>query len=250
MPATNAQPDPGRRFLVMGLPRSGTTYLMTLLNAHTRVFCSGEQFNPYAIVGLEGDRETGLDALTARDATPARHMDAFFEGHDSADLDRVGFKFMLGHNIWALNAILADPSLTLIHVHRTNKLAQISSLIKAADSKNWAQSKRTRDIDRKISVSPQRIVHRWHEFATIDRLFGQMFQTLPHRRISIEYREMFRTGFNGRICDFLGLPHDPAMKSPLVKQNPNSILERFENPDPIRRYFTRIGRTDWLEPEL
>ncbi|MGX0901644.1 LPS sulfotransferase NodH [Roseovarius sp. MBR-79] len=34
-----------RRFLIIGLPRSGTTYLMMLLNAHPAIHRSGEQFN-------------------------------------------------------------------------------------------------------------------------------------------------------------------------------------------------------------
>jgi hypothetical protein len=81
-------------------------------------------------------------------------------------------------------------------------------------------------------------------------LFSRMFDTLPHHRIALEYRDLFAPDFNRRICDFLEVDLDPRMKSPLVKQSTNTILDRFENPKAIQSYFTRIGREDWLEPEL
>lgn len=243
-------PKPGRRFVIMGLPRSGTTYLMTLLNAHARIHCSGEQFNPYAIVGIAGDTVVDPEVVLARDAKPVRFMEAFFADAALQDRDRVGLKFMIGHNVWALNAILADPSLTLIYVHRANKLAQVSSLIKAVETRKWAQDRADGHVARKIDATPQKISHRWHEYATTDRLFMHLFRTLPHRRLAVEYRGMFAPGFNDALCDFLGVAHDPDMKSPLIKQGSNDILDRFEHPGPIKRYFTKIGRPDWLDPEL
>lgn len=249
MPQIHDTPPPGRRFVIMGLPRSGTTYLMTLLNAHRRIRCSGEQFNPYAIVGVD-QKNRDRRQIWQRDSAPGYFMDAFFARHEASDLDRVGFKFMIGHNVWALNRILDDPGLTLIYVHRENKLAQISSLIKATQTRNWAQHRHDDHVTRKIDVIPTKISQYWHEFATTDRLYAHLFRTLPHRRMALEYREMFQPGFNDRLCDFLGVAPDPEMRSPLVKQGANDILERFEQPDLIARYFTEIGRADWLEPEL
>jgi LPS sulfotransferase NodH len=246
---TSSSSDIQRRFLIVGLPRSGTTYLMTLLNSHRGIYCSGEQFNPNAIVGI-GSSQRRYSEVLARDRTPLIFMQQFFERAKARDVARVGFKYMIGHNIRILQKLAEYPDIELIYVWRENRLAQISSLIKAAQSKRWAQTRPDAHIHKKITVDPRRISQRWHEFATFDHLFSCWLDTLPHRRITLEYRALFAPGFAQRISDFLELPADPKMKSPLVKQNPNAILERFENPGVIQHHFRQIGYEHWLEPEL
>jgi len=247
-PHSPQDPAP-RRFLIIGLPRSGTTYLMTLLNAHRAIACSGEQFNPYAIVGVVGqDRDAGR--LLARDRAPLVYMERFFEAAAADGATRVGFKYMLGHNVRILRRLADHPEIDLIYVWRENRLAQVASLIKAARSKRWAQTRDDAHVRARIRAGPREICHRWHEYATTDMLFGHWLRSLPHRRITLEYRDLFAEDFAARITGFLGVGPDPGMKSPLVKQNPNDVLARFENPEPIRRYFTEIGFARWLEPEL
>lgn len=241
---------PNNRFVILGLPRSGTTYLMTLLNAHPRIHCSGEQFNPYAIVGIH-DRVETLDQIVARDRAPLAFMNRFFARHDATgDYDRVGFKFMIGHNARLLRALATRPHLRLIYVHRENRLAQASSLVKALESQIWAQSHPDDHVSRKIEAGPRRISQIWHEYETYDTLFAPWFKALPHRKTVVEYRQMFKPDFNRRICRFLGVPEDPKMQSPLVKQSSNTVLDRFENPEKIEKYFTQLGLERWLEDEI
>lgn len=239
-----------RRFLIMGLPRSGTTYLMTLLNAHPQIHCSGEQFNPHAIVGIGGDCDDRLEAVTARDRDPVGFFERFFERHLAPGRALVGFKFMIGHNVALLDHIAAAPDIRLILVHRENRLAQVSSLIRALETREWARTHPPDAPPPPIRATPRQISHRWHEFATMDRLFRLWFDALPHARVALEYRELFAPGFEARICDFLGVAPDPSMKSPLVKQNANTILDRFEAPMPIRRYFVNLKLKHWLRAEL
>lgn len=239
---------PQRRFLVVGLPRSGTTYLATLLNSHRDILCSGELFNPQAIVSI-GGLDSDYEALLARDAMPLRFMAKFF-----ADVDpeprAVGFKYMIGHHVRLLRKLADDPDLALIYVWRENKLAQISSLIKAARSKAWAQKRENAHVQAKISVDVRNLTQRWHEYETYDYLFSQVFETLPNPRLKVEYRELFAADFNARIIEFLGVEPDLKMSSKLVKQSANTVLERFENPGPVERYFRLVGYERWLGAEL
>jgi LPS sulfotransferase NodH len=238
-----------RRFLIVGLPRSGTTYLMTLLNAHRDILCSGEQFNPYAIVGVNS-HDRAAAHLLMRDRSPLVFMERFFETAAQGGAARVGFKYMLGHNVRILKRLSDHADIDLIHVWRENRLAQAASLIKALRSKRWAQTRADGHVRARIRAGPRDICQHWHEAATLDTLFAHWLESLPNRRLTLEYREMFAPGFADRITGFLGVETDPAMKSPLVKQNPNAVLDRFESPEPIRRYFSEIGRGQWLEPEL
>jgi LPS sulfotransferase NodH len=238
------------KFVIMGLPRSGTTYLMTLLNAHKDVFCSGEQFNPHAIVGIKGDNRTELDEVLERDFAPIGHMERFFAENAGPENKRVGFKFMIGHNIKVLRYIAQETNLRLIYLHRDNKLAQISSLLKALETKKWAQVGPKPTDDVKIKAGVRKISQHWHEYETFDFLFESWFDYLPHRRIKLEYREMFLPDFNERICNFLGVETDPDMTSELTKQSDNTIIDRFTNKGDIRNYFTKLGLADWLTDEL
>ena len=52
----------------LGLPRSGTTYLMSLLNAHPDVICAGEHFNPHVSTG--NAPTTYLDQMIAEPFEP------------------------------------------------------------------------------------------------------------------------------------------------------------------------------------
>lgn len=238
-----------KRFVILGLPRSGSTYLMTLLNAHRDMVCSGEQFNPYGVIGVN-ERDDSHEAVLGRDKDPVGHMTAFFEREQAQNVTCAGFKYMIGHNIKILHELARDPDVTIIHIWRDNRLAQVSSLIKAIRSKNWAQTRSNEHIEQKIHVTPRDISHRWHEYATFDHLIGMWLKTLPNAHISYEYRDLFKPDFEQGICAYLGVPYTPSMQSPLVKQSHNAILDRFEDPNPIRYYFTQVGYAHWLENEL
>lgn len=240
------------KFLIIGLPRSGTTYLMTLLNAHARISCEGEHYNPYAVI--QGDYDESHEAVVGRDSDPVGHMEQFFAQPQAAGVTHAGFKFMIGHNVRVLQQLEQMPDVTLIYVWRENRLAQVSSLMRAARDQNWAetekQARKKRDPNLKIEANPRQISHRWHEYATFDHLFRGWLAAQPNPRFTVEYREMFQPGFKEKICAQLGVEVDPAMESPLVKQNPNTIADRFAEPGPIRYYFKKIGYGGWLDDEL
>lgn len=239
-----------KRFIILGLPRSGSTYLMTLLDAHRDVICSGEQFNPWAVVGQGKQEDSSHEAVLGRDSDPVGHMHAFFADAQAKGVACGGFKYMIGHNIEVLHELARDPNLSIIYLWRENRLAQVSSLIKAAHSKKWAQTKADGHVTRKIVATPRQISHRWHEYATFDHLISLWLAGLPNPKVTYEYREMFQDGFEQKICGFLDIPYRRGMKSPLVKQSVNTIDQRFESPRPIRYYFNQIGLGRWLEDEL
>jgi hypothetical protein len=126
----------------------------------------------------------------------------------------------------------------------------VSSLLKAGQSKKWTQTKVDDHVARKIHATPRQISHRWHEYATFDHLIAMWLEGLPNPKLTCEYREMFKPGFEEGACEFLGVPYREKLKSKLVKQSSNLVLERFEDPGPIRYYFNQVGLGHWLEDEL
>lgn len=238
------------RFLIIGLPRSGTTYLMSLLNSHPQITCAGEIFNPYGIVGVGEDYTDDQRTLGERDRAPRFFSKRYFDELAQSESRAVGYKYMIGHNIRVLTDLPEQPDLKLIYIHRRNKLAQVSSLIKADKTQRWAQENVDRHVRKKINVPPERISHYWHEFETQDFLFTQWFQTLQHQKMTLEYRDMFKPDFKAKVCDFLGVEPDFPVSSTLVKQGSNTILDRFENKAAIQDYFTNLGLVNWLDKEI
>lgn len=254
--ATINQPDEIVRFpaapagfAIIGLPRSGTTYLSTFLHSHPQIYCSGEEFNPYAVVAPSG-RDERHETILRRDRAPTAYLDRFFEKAAEPEITHQGFKLMLGHNLEALEYVAAHPELKIIYLWRDNRLAQAASMILAEKTKHWARLKFKPKTVTKIAASPRDISRRWHENAAQDFLFAQWLNSLPNARLVLEYRELFLPALNNRLCRFLNVDPFAPMSSPLRRQGPEDVLDRFEDPRPIKYYFTEIGRGDWLAPEL
>jgi hypothetical protein len=265
-----------KKFVIIGLPRTGTTYLFTLLNSHPQILCHGERFNVYRIIEShpEGERETtDRDALRARDMDPATFFDAGFDAaaYGRPEAEAAGFKVMLGQDPRVLfDVIPRRPDVALIYVRRDNKLAQVASHARAKQTKQWADTGApssapgARATVRRLlgrgrgdaagagllDMQPRRLFQLSNEAEILDRLFLTWLEQQPHPRLVLEYRELFAPGFEERICAFLGLPHVPGMASPLVKQNAATVLDRFRNRGAVRGFFSMIGRKDWLGREL
>lgn len=236
-------------FVIVGLPRSGTTYLSTFLHSHPQVYCSGEEFNPYARVTPFG-RDDQHETILERDRDPTEHIHSFFQIHAAPELTHQGFKLMLGHNLSALEYVAAHPDLKVIYLQRENRLAQAASMILAEQTRDWVRPKFRPKVIKKIAATPRDISRRWHENATQDYLFRHWLHSLPHARLVLEYRDLFAPTLGARLSTFLDMDPHSNMSSPLRRQGPNHVLDRFVDPDPIKYYFNQIGRADWLEPEL
>ena len=197
--------------------------------------------------------ERDAAAIEARDAAP----EAFFEaGFDAAAAGypgkrAVGYKFMIGHNPRLLREVIARrEDIALIHVHRENKLAQAASLLQAEATSQWALVGEPGAPQPMLPHRPLQLTGVINDNATRDFLFAEWLSQLPHRRLSVEYREMFLPGFEERLCDFLGVAYDPTMSSNLRKQGTNRVLDRFEHRKAIATFMRRIGHGDWLGEEL
>lgn len=278
-----------QEFVILGLPRSGTTYLTLLLNSHPEIQCHGEMFNPFSVIRIKPDRRDV--AVFERDARPIAAVNAFFDEAREGGFAVGGFKFMLGHNIAVLQHLAERDGLKIIHLRRPNRLAQASSMIKAAQTRAWAEreapphlsgvklaawhllrsarrsmavalGRRPRersvqeapdlDDEGRLTVGPRRISHLWHQNATLDFLAAQWLGTKDQDVMRLQYSEMFEPGFEDRICEFLGVAPSEEMYSNLRKQNANRVIDRF-NPkfrDVMGTYFSRINLGHWLEDEL
>lgn len=239
------------RFVLIGLPRSGTTWLQTMLNSDPRAWCRGEPFDAWQ-VDLNGRKTRALPDLVARDADPGDAFDAYLaeSSPDKGPLIAVGLKVLFQHHPALLQKVLPErPDLVLIHVMRENRLAQFASLRQAQISGRWTQ-KASAPPPEPITADPRWAAEATNEFATRDFLLGRYLDTLPHRKLTVTYTDLANRAALARISEALGLGPTPEWTSILHKQGANRVADRFTDPDAMRAYFEPTGRGHWLDPEL
>ena len=239
-------------FLIIGQPRSGTTYLQTLLNAHPEIHCRGELFDPWQIDD-DGTKTRGLDAVIARDAAPLAFLDARLAGADGGlpgGASLIGAKLLFQHHPRLLAEFIPQrPEVRLIHVRRENKLAQFASHRQVEQSGCWTSTTPGPPAPQ-IAAGPFWAASECNRLQNEDFLLAQWLEGLDNPLLSVTYRGLFAPGFVARVQEFLGVERPCALRSPLVKQGQDRILDRFVEADAIARYFRETGRGHWLEPEL
>ncbi|MGB3472581.1 MAG: sulfotransferase [Erythrobacter sp.] len=236
------------RFLIIGLPRSGSTYLATLVHSHSDAYCAGEIFNPFAIVGL-GWKETEPQKLVARDESPCTFLREFYEQHENRAA-AVGAKFMIGHHPEILSMIEREKDIKIIYIHRDNKLAQSASWFKALKTRQWAAIDSSVVNHEVLQAWPRELARQARDFDFSDYIFQNWLGRLQNEVLDVEYCDMFTEDFESKLCAFLDLTLRDRLTSSLVKQGQDDILERFEHKREIERYFRSIGKSDWLNPEI
>ena len=124
-----------KRFAIIGLARSGSSYLVSMLDSHPEIHCCGEIFNrdgvnlrwPKTLGGRQAGRaiESELEELRARDPQ------AFLERVFAIDFGKpvLGFKIFRNHNPPMLERIIADRDIAKIVLRRANGLARYASAV-------------------------------------------------------------------------------------------------------------------------
>lgn len=243
------------KFIVIGQPRTGTTYLITLLNSHENVLCENELFNPRGIVRTrKAANDLSNEGLIRREADPLLWAKEFFEQKRSGTYQAIGFNLMLGHAVEVFDGLVRD-GVKIIYLYRDNKLAQYLSWVKANSSKRWA----TTDSDaanaarrEALEFRPRDYLLRMNDLATSDLMFRQyVVPSLGERVLVSEYVQLFRPETVDTLCEFLGI-RKMTLTSDLKKQGADRIVDRIANRDrPFVRKFLDVAiKREWLEDEL
>lgn len=239
-----------RHFLIIGQPRSGTTYVQTLVNSSRRMICRGELFDPWQIDD-NGRKNRDLAAVRARDADPAGFLtDRLAAGNWADPPDWSGAKVLFQHHFALFRDVIpANPSWHVVHVRRANKLAQFASQLQVNASGEWTRVRGKGDAPR-IKCSPQWAMSETNRLANEDFLLSAWIDSLPNPVLRLEYDRINHRQTPQALIRFFGLSRFTRLHSPLVKQGQNRISERFENRQEIEEHFAAVGREDWLREEI
>jgi LPS sulfotransferase NodH len=239
-PAVEEFSAPWLRFVVLSLPRTGSTYLKTTMDQHPNVIANGEILNP----------KDGTWQLASRmDASCAELLrlayDDFPDKHQKTDIRAVGFKLHDWHTgrrcgrTDFFELLAADRGIRVLHLIRENLLEGLRSHEQAHRTGRWV-AYRPEHLDETaptVHLSPRLCVEffqRAKRFtAKVRAHFGE------DRVLPLTYERLLADpdGEFGRIHEFLGVPLRAVERSYLFKQEPRPLAVTVENFAELRTEF-------------
>lgn len=228
------------RFVILSAPRSGSTMLRTMLDAHPDVACHGELLNPGDVYGVSAKRRAEADPAwraslrRRRDADPVAFLDAF--AFEARGCSAVGFKLLEPHAFDpglapAVARLTADRALRVIALERRNLLARHVSELLHERGVHLAFCETERPPQHRVRVDPERFLadcraRAAQRDALRERLRGAWMRT--------SYEDLVgnRRAALARLFAFLGVaPQDVAPAT--VKVNGTDLAHIVENWDEI-----------------
>lgn len=236
------------RFAIVGLKRSGSSYLVNLLGGHPQIQCCGEIFNPDG-VNLRWPKEAGgrraareleseLEALRGTDPV------TFLERVYTTDFGRavVGFKIFKNHHPKMLTHILADRSIAKVVHLRTNVLARYASNLAARKSGNFG---RVGDKPQ-VEFNEEEFVAYQNEHAIFfDEVLRQLSAGDQRYYVS-RYDEINNPACVAGLLKFLSVtPELPAIPDQPPNRGSSDILSRFTNFKEVKAFLRAHDLTHW-----
>lgn len=242
-----------KRFAIIGLKRTGSSYLVNLLGSHPQIHCCGEIFNrdgvnlrwPKAMGGRPAGREieSELKELRARD--PQEFLARVF----AIDFGKpvLGFKIFRNHNRPMLERILEDRAIAKIVHRRENGLARYASALAAraaGDSGRHAEKPLV-----EFDATDFAAFHREHAtfFDETERRLaagGQPFHVSRYEELNVPSRLT-------AMLEFLRVaPELPPLQEPPPNRASSDVLSRFSNPHAAEAYLRDHGLMEWARETL
>ncbi|HWI26932.1 MAG TPA: hypothetical protein VN668_08165 [Stellaceae bacterium] len=246
-----------QRFVIVSLPRTGSTYLVDYLDAIDGVRCLSEIFHPNEIM-LRHHRTTdpALCDIPVRDADPLGYLRRLEQ--EIGGVGWFGFKHFPRHSLKLLQQLCADRSWRKIFLWRDNLLEQYLSFLLA--SAHFGRITWGRVPDREQVTIPTGVL--MDDFHTIERNYIMIEEALmlsdPADVFTLEYHDLGRVEVMRGLLRFLGLP-DRSIEGTLVETAGRSgsgelkfergpvAAERIANYDEICRALRHTRYRRWVE---
>lgn len=238
---------PARAALLLGAPHSGCDRLAEVLNRIGCAFFDGELLHPQGIGLAEGlpdpSASATLHAMRAKDAPwfarmmLARSYDA--SGRDLSTVPVRGFTLAPSHSAAALAWALAEPALRIVHVVRSNLLAEFADIL----------ASQAGDPAARLRFEPERF-GRFIEMR--QRYLQGLRQRLSQRNGDTVEVDGSRLNANtvAELSAFLTDADDTAdLVGEAARASALRVIDRFDNPEAVLPCLRALGRIGWAEAE-
>jgi hypothetical protein len=263
-PATQSKTQRIReRFVVLATPRTGSSSLVELMNAHPQLACMGELFNPKGTV-LRDMGMRNKKVLTEAGQTPLEFLNRVMSQLEADESCKpyFGFKMMLHHDPRVIDYVIDDDHWTPIVLERRNLMGQWTSMALAKKTGRWdvgAKGKSNNrmphvtgdedddeddydeddsadadsgEVARKVTFDAWKFEQ--YSFRMRAR-YASIYHRLRHRRYFRLITEEMDT-CHAKLLEFLGVDPTIALPEPRPRQNSSSMRDRIANYDAFEKY--------------
>ncbi|HKJ26238.1 MAG TPA: sulfotransferase [Anaerolineales bacterium] len=266
------------RFIIIGQPRTGTTFLQTLLQSHPQITSYGELFH------LGGRFRTDFEAFVELVENPKRHIRSKIFRPPQKPVKAVGFKIpydQLFDNVFlyplnsqdytdeekvkrnayseyiqehfdlvevrerfhdALDDLIRDDSIKIIHTKRRNILETKVSFMLAKRSGVWHSNMGTYSSE-SFRLDFEDCLAFFEETRRLEEQYDALFSA--HDMLTLIYEEMMedKDALQLSLQEFLGVDFQP-LQSHLKKQNKKDISKLIANYAELKAQF---AEGEWSE---
>jgi LPS sulfotransferase NodH len=228
-----------RKFAVLTLPRTGSNYLCSLLNAHPEILCHHEVFNASGIfcsLDLRSRSAYYFGTLEERDRDPLGFLARLWDRSFGRPV--VGVKFCRGQNRAAFEALLRDPEVRKIVMRRRNRVKTYVSEMVAQLTGEWESYPGVRPAGERLKIPvPAAGLCRYveHNQVYYDDIFARLAAS-GQEHVTVDYEDLFATGPEvlERVLRFLAVaPEGAALTGATRKQNPTDLRQLIANFDQL-----------------
>jgi hypothetical protein len=255
-PADGAPVIDHQKFVILSLPRTGSTYLVDCLDAIDGVRCLSEIFHPNEIA-LRHHRsvDPGLLDMALRDADPPGYLLRIEQ--EITDCRWFGFKHFPRHGMPLMRQLCASRDWRKIFLWRDNLLEQYLSFLLASMHFGRTGWGRVPD-DAQLALPLGTVLD---DLRTIEQNYFEIERTLllADRRdvFALEYDELGQSEIVRGLLRFLGLP-DASIERALARMTAaggNTELrfargpraaQRIKNLDEIRQVLRNTRYRRWV----
>lgn len=240
-----------RRFVIVGIARTGSTMLISMLNAHRQALVFGEIFRRPDLIGWDVQPYASLTAdrqLALYRSDPCRFLDTAVFRRWPRQLRAVGFKVFYYHarnapHVAVWDYLARDTDILVIHIRRRNILAQFLSLQLAHMTDVWAIGEARRPDAPPIPLEPEACRRHFEWVRTLECEADAFFAN--HKVLRMEYEALVadQGREQSRVQSFLGLD-EQAISAKTRRQRTVPLSQGIANFDELEREFRG---TEWAE---
>jgi len=240
-----------KRFVVVGIARTGSTLLLSLLNAHRQVLAFGELFRGDGLIGwdtppFQASQDPRL--LRLSEEAPLDFLERAVFRRWPREVEAVGFKLFYYHArsgpqaaVWDL--IRDDPEIEIIHIKRRNILAQYLSLTLAHATNVWATSRPPSDSPAPIRLDPESCIQHFQTVRAYEEECDAFFAGRDVQHITYEELVADKDAVMSRIWTRLGVPAMPVQER-TARQRTQPLSRAISNYGELQ---ARFAATQWAE---
>lgn len=236
------------RFVIVGTARTGSTMLISLINAHNQALTFGEIFRSPTEIGWdvgEYARAADKNALALYREDPLRFLQRTIYREWKPGQRAMGFKIFYYHAressfsaVW--DYLQTETDIRVLHIKRRNILAQYLSLQRAHLTNQWSGGDSAGPAV-PLSLSAEDCRRHFLWVRTKEAETDAFFARQPLLEIEYEALVADTTGQMGKVQDFLGLDRQDVTPG-TRQQRSRPLSAEIANYDELKAGF---AGTEW-----